>query len=264
MLMKIRLVVVIGMKKIRMQAKVRKACLEHMADTLQCDCKIKNTHRPSYWWKFVYEVLKSHHFQFVFPDEPYYSADLSSYTYHHYLSPYTEDMEDSESVLGTIQNLWDEISAEIGSVTAIFWCQEDDGKYIEYDVIYTIEKEGEVSLGLLLPGGDIRDVPSTKAQARLQRFFSFCKDLFETCHPYTGNIYWENSSFVFAPWATIGDSIEELEQQLAISTAPIVHNKYQLIEQYRFTYGKTLFFWNPAPVLRRHGKEKYWNYISVL
>ncbi|HTI12958.1 MAG TPA: hypothetical protein VL461_00100 [Dictyobacter sp.] len=237
-----------------------------MADVLHCDCTIKSIQEPSYWWQLILEVLETHNLRF---NSPYCSDGTSNYYYSRYLPPYTEATAESESVFGTLQDVVAEISARSGSVISTFWSQEDDGEYIDYDVLSGLERNAQLALGFSLAGGYIRDAPYEKAQTRLRQFFSCCRDLFETCQPDSGAIYWENSGGHYAPWAIVGTSIEDFLQKkhhgdIAAGSDPIIHDTLQVIEQYHFTNKKTLFFLNPAPILRRHGKGKYWDYMPVL
>lgn len=229
-----------------------------MADMLNCDCLIHTARGSDYWWPLVCEVLESHHFYFVSP----WLNGKSSYTFIRDLPPYTDDTQEVESVQGTLQDVSHELSTEVGGVVALFWATEDDGDALEVDVSFRLDKEKkELSIGLGIPGGQIRDVPEEKARARLKHIFSCTKTLYEVCQPRSGEMYWENSTYDFAPWAVIGDTSEPLFAHNALH--PAINSVNQQVIQQQLQNEKTLFFLDPPPVLRRQGEHKQWEFLSL-
>jgi hypothetical protein len=230
-----------------------------MADTLDVDMTFRTEQAPIYWWSIICDVLASYHFVF---DSPYQPAGQSSYLYYRYNLPSTEDAEEIESCIGSMQDLSDEVRAERGSVVALFCQTEDDGETMEMDFGFTPEKEMKrIGVLITIPGGLIRDAPVEKARARLTHLFACTRALIEACQPETGEVHWDTSSGVLTPWAVIGDSADPLFAPHPYFPAVYCDNQ-QLIQQ-PLENGKTLFYLNPVPVIRRQDQHKYWEFYSI-
>ncbi|GHO89398.1 hypothetical protein [Dictyobacter formicarum] len=231
-----------------------------MADTLDVDFTFRTEQAPIYWWTIMCDVLASYHFAFNSPDHP---AGQSSYTYYRYNPPYTEDIEEIESCIGSFQDVSDEVRAERGSVVALFWQTEGDGESMEMDFGFTPEKEMKrIGVLITIPGGQLRDVQVEKAHARQKHLFACTKALIEACQPETGEIYWETSSFNLTPWAVIGETAEPLFAPHPYCPA-IYDDNQRLLKQPLQNGSKTLFYLDPVPVLRRQDQNKYWQFYSL-
>lgn len=71
-----------------------------------------------------------------------------------------------------------------------------------------------------------------------------------------GQIYWENSTYNFAPWAGLGEETRQLRDQ----QPALLRSDQQLMEE-KLPHGVTFWYLNPVPVLIKYSEVQF---VSLL